>query len=161
MEQKPLHLTREQMEERRLEGGRLLKAGNLSQAAIARQLGVSRATVSDWRKTIDARGIQGLEKRKATGSQSKLNLSQKKELQNLLDMGASHNGFPTDRWTLERVQKVIQQKFGIIYHLNYLNRLLRSLGFSPPKPLSQAKEWFQEDWSRIENIEAAKQKSNP
>ena len=149
------------MEERRLEGGRLLKAGNLSQAAIARQLGVSRATVSDWRKTIDARGIQGLEKRKATGSQSKLNLSQKKELQNLLDMGASHNGFPTDRWTLERVQKVIQQKFEITYHLNYLNRLLKNLGYSPPKPLSQAKEWYQEDWTRIESMEAAKHKNDP
>ena len=48
------------MEERRLEGGRLLKAGKLSQAEIARQLGVSRATASDWAKTIKAKGIKGL-----------------------------------------------------------------------------------------------------
>jgi len=161
MEQKSSYLTREQMEERRLEGGRLLTAGKLSQTAIARQLGVSRATVSDWKKMIDAVGVQGLEKRKAAGSQSKLNLSQKKELQSLLDMGAESYGFPTDHWTLERVQTVIQQKFGITYHLNYLNRLLRNLGFSPPKPMSQAKEWYQEDWSRVESIEAAKLKSNP
>lgn len=33
---KPTYLTREQMEKRRLEGGRLLKAGKLSQAEIAR-----------------------------------------------------------------------------------------------------------------------------
>ena len=156
-----MELTREQMEERRLEGGRLLKAGELSQSAIARQLGVSRATVSDWKKTIELKGVLGLEKRKAAGSQSKLNLSQKKELQQLLDMGAESYGFPTDHWTLERVQTVIQQEFGITYHLNYLNRLLRNLGFSPPKPMSQAKEWYQEDWSRVESIEAAKLKSNP
>ena len=54
---KPSYLTREQMEERRLAGGRLLKAGKLSQAEIARQLGVSRATVSDWAKTIEAKGM--------------------------------------------------------------------------------------------------------
>ena len=38
---KPSYLTREQLEERRLAGGRLLKAGKLSQAEIARQVGVS------------------------------------------------------------------------------------------------------------------------
>jgi hypothetical protein len=45
---KPSSLTREQLEERRLEGGCLLKEGKLSQAEISRHLGVSRASVSDW-----------------------------------------------------------------------------------------------------------------
>ena len=69
---------REQMEERRLEGGRLIKAGKISQAEISRQLGVSRATVSDWAKTIEARGIRGLRKQKAAGSASKLSKPQNK-----------------------------------------------------------------------------------
>ena len=55
------------MEERRLEGGRLLKAGKLSPAEIARQLGVSRATVSEWAKKVEAEGIRGLRKRTAKG----------------------------------------------------------------------------------------------
>ena len=164
---KPSYLTREQMEERRLEGGRLLKAGKLSQAAIARQLGVSRATVSDWAKTLEAKGIRGLRKRKAAGSQSKLNPSQKQKLRYMLDRGALVNGFPTDRWTLERVQQLIQQKFKIIYHPNYLNRLLRNLGFSPQKPLPQAIEqdktlveaWLQRDWPRIKKVAAARRRN--
>ena len=41
------------MEERRMEGGRLLKAGKLSKAEIARQLGVTRATVGAWSKAIE------------------------------------------------------------------------------------------------------------
>jgi len=94
----PSYLTREQMEERRLEGGRLLKAGKLSQAEISRQLGVSRATVSDWAKTLEAKGIRGLRKRKAVGSQSKLSKLEKQKLKRLLDRGALANGFPTDRW---------------------------------------------------------------
>jgi transposase len=105
---KPSYLTREQMEERRLEGGRLLKVGKLSQAEIARQLGVSRATVSDWAQIIAAKGMRGLRKRKAAGIQSKLNLSQKQKLKYMLDRGALANGFPTDRWTLGRVQQLIQ-----------------------------------------------------
>jgi putative transposase len=155
------------MEERRLAGGRLLKAGKLSQAEIARQLGVSRATVSDWAKTVEAKGIRGLRKRKATGSQSKLNPLQKQKLKYMLDRGALANGFPTDRWTLERVRQLIQQKFEITYHPNYLNRLLRNLGFSPQKPLPQAIEqekelvqaWLQQDWPRIKKVAAARRRN--
>lgn len=164
---KPSYLTREQMEERRLEGGRLLKAGKLSQAEISRQLGVSRATVSDWAKTMEAKGIRGLRKRKAAGSQSKLSQLQKQKLKSMLDRGALANGFPTDRWTLERVRQLIQQKFEIGYHPNYLNRLLRNLGFSPQKPLPQAIEqekalvetWLQRDWPRIKKVAAARRRN--
>lgn len=164
---KPSYLTREQMEERRLEGGRLLRAGKLSQAEITRRLGVSRATVSEWAKTVEAKGIRGLRRRKAEGSQSKLNSLQKQKLKCLLDRGALANGFPTDRWTLERVRQLIQQKFEVGYHPNYLNRLLRGLGFSPQKPLPQAMEqekelvraWLQRDWPRIKKIAAARRKN--
>lgn len=164
---KPSYLTREQMEERRLEGGRLLKIGKLSQAEIARQLGVSRTTVSDWAKTIEAKGIRGLRKKKAVGSQSKLSQPQKQKLKYMLDRGALANGFSTDRWTLERVRQLIRQKFEITYHPNYLNRLLRNLGFSPQKPLPQAIEqdkalveaWLQRDWSRIKKVAAARSKN--
>ena len=160
-------MTREQLEERRLAGGRLLKAGKLSQAEIARQLGVSRATVSEWAKIVETKGIGGLRKRKAAGSSSKLNMQQKQKLKHLLDRGALANGFPTDRWTLERVRQLIQQKFEVVYHPNYLNRLLRKLGFSPQKPLPQAIEqeqelveaWLQKDWPRIKKVAAARRRN--
>jgi len=155
------------MEERRLEGGRLLKAGKMSKAEVSRYLGVSRATVGEWAKTIEVKGIRGLRKRKATGSASKLSNPQKEKLKKKLDRGALASGFPTDRWTLERVQKLIKKEFGVIYHLNYLNRLLRKLGFSPQKPLPQAveqekelvKAWLQGDWPRIKKVTASGRKN--
>ena len=160
-------MTREQMEERRLEGGRLLKTGKLSQAEISRQLGVSRATVSDWAKRIEAKGIRGLQKRKAAGSQSKLSKPEKQKLKHMLDRGALANGFPTDRWTLERVCKLIQRELEVTYHPNYLNRLLSKLGFSPQKPLPQAVEqekelveaWLERDWPRIKKVAAARRRN--
>ena len=155
------------MEERRLEGGRLLKAGKMSKAEISRYLGVSRVTVGEWAKTIEVKGIGGLRKRKAAGSASKLSNPQKEKLKKKLDRGALASGFPTDRWTLERVQKLIKKEFGVIYHLNYLNRLLRKLGFSPQKPLPQAVEqekeleeaWLQGDWPRIKKVTASGRKN--
>ena len=155
------------MEERRLEGGRLLKEGKMSQAEIARHLNVSRATVSDWAKTVKAKSIRGLRKKKAPGSESKLSKVQKAKLKRMLDRGALACGFPTDRWTLERVRQLIQKEFKVSYHPNYLNRLLRSLGFSPQQPLPQAVEqerelveaWLEQDWSRIKKVAAARRRN--
>ena len=48
------------MEERRLEGGRLLEVGKMSQAEIARHLGVSEATISRWKKTLKEGGSEAL-----------------------------------------------------------------------------------------------------
>jgi putative transposase len=139
----------------------------MSKAEVSRYLGVSRATVGEWAKTIEVKGIRGLRKRKATGSASKLSNPQKEKLKKKLDRGALASGFPTDRWTLERVQKLIKKEFGVIYHLNYLNRLLRKLGFSPQKPLPQAVEqekelveaWLQGDWPRIKKVTASGRKN--
>jgi transposase len=160
---KPSNLTRAQMEERRLEGGRLLKAGKLSQAEIARQLGVSRATVSDWARKITEEGIRGLRKRKAKGGVSKLTKEQKQRLKRFLDRGALVCGFSTDRWTLQRIGELIEREFGVTYHPNYLNRLLNKLGFSPQKPLPRAveqerelvKAWLERDLPRVKKVAAA------
>jgi putative transposase len=155
------------MEERRLAGGRLLKAGKLSQAEIARQLGVSRASVSDWAKRIEEEGIRGLRKRKAKGGTSKLTKEQKQKLKRFLDRGALACGFSTDRWTLQRASELIEREFGVSYHPNYLNRLLDKLGFSPQKPLPQAVEqdrelvqaWLERDFPRIKKIAAARRRN--
>jgi transposase len=155
------------MEERRLEGGRLLKAGKLSQAEIARQLGVSRATVSDWAKKVEAEGIRGLRKRTTKGGTSKLTKEQKQRLKRLLDHGARANGFSTDRWTLQRVQELIQREFAVSYHPNYLNRLLDKLGFSPQKPLPTAVEqdrelvqaWLEHDLPRLKKVAADRRRT--
>lgn len=150
------------MEERRLEGGRLLRAGKLSKAEIARPLGIRRATVSDWAKKLEAEGIRGLRKRTAQGGTAKLTKEQKQRLQRLLDRGALACGFSTDRWTLPRVQELIQPEFEVSYHPNYLNRLLDKLGFSPQKPVPTAVEqeremvqaWLEQDFPRLKKVAA-------
>jgi len=99
------------MEERRLEGGRLLKAGKLEPSRNCATPGSQPSHRERLGKTVEAKGIRGLRKRKAAGSSSKLNAQQKQKLKYMLERGALANGFPTDRWTLKRVQRLIQQKF--------------------------------------------------
>ena len=154
---KPSRLTREQMEERRLIGGRLLQAGQLSQAEIARRLGVSRATVSDWVKQLEKGGLSQLRSRPSTGRPSKLTQVQERDLMRCLKRGALVAEFPTARWTLRRISVLIKRKFGVTYHPNHLSRLLARLGWSPQVPLPQAGErdadlvaaWLKKDWPRI------------
>ena len=151
----PLHLTREQMEERRLKGAQLLKAGKLSQAEIARQLGVSRTAVTHWAQQLDSG--QPLQRRVASGRPPKLTAAQQRTLKRLLKHGACAAGFPTERWTLGRIQHVIEREFGVTYHEHSLSVVLAGLGWSWQQPLARAQErdediiqaWLAQDWPRI------------
>jgi transposase len=162
----PKHLTRKQMEERRRKGGRLLQAGTQSQAEIARRLGISRATVSDWAKQISAGGLRTLQRRSATGRPARLTAEQKKRLVQILKRGAQAAGFPTERWTMGRVQQIIRREFNVVYHVHYMNRLLTRLDWSWQQPLPRAQEqdeellrtWLKGDWPRIKKSAAARRK---
>jgi len=154
------------MEERRRKGGRLLKAGKRSQAEIARHLGVSRATVSDWAKQVSAGGPPALRRRSATGRPPRLTAEQEKRLVRILKTGAQVAGFPTRRWTMRRVQQIIRREFDVVYHVHYMNRLLDRLDWSLQQPLPSAQEqdeeliraWIKHDWPRIKKSAAARRK---
>lgn len=166
MSWQPSTLTREQMEERRLAGGRLLKAGRRSQSAIATKLGVSRATVSVWNQQLHEGSLRRLYRRPAPGRPARLTREQRQELLWVLKRGALACGFETDRWTLPRIQKVIAQRFAVTYHENYLSRFLQKLDWSPQVPLPRARErdedliraWLAQDWPRIKKSAATRRK---
>jgi transposase len=87
----------------REEGARLLKAGRLSQAAIARQL-ASRTAVTKWKKQLTESGLRDL---KACRPPRKLSANQCQRLVSMLKQGARAHGFATDRWTQRRIQQVM------------------------------------------------------
>lgn len=155
------------MEERRREGARLIRAGRLSHTVIARQLSVSRQAVENWAEALKAGGVRRLRRRRATGRPSKLNREQQRQLKRLVKRGALAAGFASDRWTLARMRQLIKQEFQVVYHRNYLNRLLRKLGLSPQVPLPRAVErdevliraWLEHDWPRIKKGAAQRRRN--
>ena len=130
---RPRYLTRSQREERRLEAGRLLQAGQLSHADIARRLGVSRMAVSKWaRQRCQHQGdLTSWQTRPIPGRPARLSAAQWQCVLAVLKEGALKTGFDTDRWTLRRIRAVILVTFGVRYHAHYLARRLKALGWSP------------------------------
>jgi transposase len=164
----PKNLTREQMAERREEGVRLLQAGEMTQVQIARHLGVSEAAVSVWKKKLDQGGPEALQTRTASGRPPKLDAQARQTLVEKLEKGAIAAGFPTEQWTQARVKKVIEREFGVVYHQNYISRLLDDLGWSVQKPDARAIErdedliraWLSRDWPRIKKGAAARRRDH-
>src|SRR5256885_11757524 len=103
---RPGRLTREQMEERRLAAGRLLRAGRLTQAEIAREVGVSRASVTRWKQRLERGGMRALRRRRAPGRASRLTAAQWRRVLRVLARGALRAGFEAERWTLPRIAAV-------------------------------------------------------
>jgi transposase len=151
---RPTHLTSEQMEERRLTAATLLRQGQLSQADIARHVGVSRASVCRWAATLAQEGPRGLEARAIPGPSPLLDEKAWTRLGRLLDRGAVAAGFASERWTLGRIAALIEREFGVHYHPRYLERPLKAHGFSVQRPATRANErdelviavWPKRDW---------------
>jgi transposase len=165
---KPEKLTRAQMAERRNAGVRLLEKGKLSQAEIARQLGVSEAAVCVWARKLNKYGKESLQPSRASGRPSSLTPQQKSKLLKKMSAGAEAAGFESERWTLKRVQTLIEKEFEVHYHPNYISRLLHDLGWSVQKPETRAIErdeeliraWLSHDWNRIKKSAAARRTSS-
>lgn len=162
---RPRSLTRSQCEERRLEAGRLLQAGQLSHADIARRLGVSRMAVSKWARHLHQHqgDMTSLHARPIPGRPARLSVEQWQRVLAILKEGALNAGFETERWTLQRIRAVIVVAFGVNYHAHYLARRLKALGWSPQQPAVYARErddvlvraWLAQDWPRIKKRLAA------
>ena len=154
------------MAERRAEGIRLLQAREMSQAQIARHLGVSEATISKWKKILEQSGPGALQARMASGRPPKMSSAQKEQLVEKLEEGALAARFPTEQWTQDRVKKVIEQEFGVSYHRDYISRLLKGLGWSvqklDPRAIERDEEliraWLSQDWPRIKKSAASRRR---
>jgi len=153
----PTRWTPEQLEERRLAAARLLRAGRLSQAEVAREMGVSRSAVTRWTQRLAQQGVRGLRRRASPGRPSHLGAPQWRQLLRTLRRGAMASGFDTERWTLPRIAAVIERAFGVRYHPRSLGPALRARGWSRQRPVAQARErddalvaaWLKRDWPRV------------
>jgi transposase len=109
--------------------------------AIAKALGVVPSAVSNWLRKAREGGLDALRTRRhQTGKRPKLTAVQQQRLLALLTAGAEEHGAIGERWTGKRVAALIKHEFGVVYHPEYIPRLLRSLGWTPQQPAKQASQ---------------------
>ena len=101
----------EALEERRKKAARLFARGR-SQADVARELEVSRQSVSRWYAEWSANGTSALSKAGRAGRLPKLSPAQLRRVATELEKGPRSHGYPTDLWTLRRVGEVIEKTTG-------------------------------------------------
>jgi transposase len=132
------------MERRRREGMRLL-GQKVTQAEVARRLGVTPAAVCKWDARRRARPGTAWQRR-PQGKPPKLTPRHKEQLCRALKKGAQAHGFLNELWTLPRIATVLATTCGVRLHPGHLWRVLGALGWSVQKPERRA---FQRDEAAI------------
>lgn len=152
--------TAAELEVRRRIAARLFRE-DIRVVDVARCVDASVSSVNRWKRAWKAGGVAALAIKPPHRTACRLSDEQKAELVEMLLRGPLVAGYFTDLWTCARVRQVIQQKFGVTYHVDHVGRLLHGLGFTPQKPRRQARErdeaaiqrWRKEDWPRIKKGE--------
>lgn len=151
----------EDLERRRRRALELLKEGHRI-GEVAHMLGVQRRSVERWRKVRAERGARALRARRASGRPPKLTSEKRRKLELVLLKGAKASGFMTELWTCPRIAEVIRARFGVLYHVDHIPKLLRQLGWSVQKPSRRAIErdeaeiqrWVKKEWPRVKKTPA-------
>lgn len=145
------------MEVRRRRAARMFARG-ATQAGVARELQVSRQSVSRWYADWRAGGAKALKGAGRAGRMPRLTKTQLAQINRALRRGPRAHGFPTDMWTLARVATVIERETTVAYHPGHVWKLLRDqLGWSRQRPARRAIErddeaierWVSERWPRV------------
>jgi transposase len=147
------------LRDRRLRAGEMFQRGS-TQADIARELGVSRETASQWFAAWREGGTKALVGAQRAGRLPRLSDQQLAKVEKALSKGPRGNGFPTELWTLARIAAVIETVTGVSYSTTQTWWILRErLGWSRQRPARKALEgnaeaiatWARNRWPVVKN----------
>ena len=139
------------LQRRRLQATRLFAAGRLHLAAIARQLRVSRQSVTRWHAQWKRGGSGALRGAGRAGRKPGLTELDLRRLRNALLQGPRAFGFPVDAWTLPRVAELLHQTNGIRYHPGHVGKILNALDWMP-RPSRPARASARRGWSTVKRM---------
>ena len=138
----------EAMGQRRKRAARLFAAGKMILAGIARELHVSRQSVSRWYMQWKRGGGRALRGAGRAGRKPKLGREQLRRVEVALRKGAKVHGFSTDLWTLPRVAVVVERLTGVHYHPGHVWKILGAMDWTLQRPARRAREWNPEKVKR-------------
>jgi transposase len=129
----------------------LLNHQEKTSGEISLALDAPRSRVSDWLKTYEARGVDGLMEGRRTGRPSRLTDLQKIMICDILDSGPIAYGHSSGVWAAKIISEIIKDEFGVQYHPSHVWKLLQDFGFtvqSPKRLLALADNEKRQKWIR-------------
>lgn len=127
----------------------LLNHRQKTSGEIASALGSPRSKVSEWLKTYEGQGVDGLMEGERSGRPSLLSDLQKVLLCDIVDSGPTAYGLVSGVWTSKTVAEIIKDEFNVEYHPCHVWKLLQEFGFSvqsPKRVLAKADDEKRQFW---------------
>lgn len=118
----------------------------LKQTQIAQVFKISQSSVSQILKSRDLP-----EKAETRGVKPYLNIEQKEELAIYLKQSPQTYGFYS--WDKNSIKQLIEQKFNVSYHKNYIYKIMRCINFTSQKP--QLRD-YRKDEKKVEDFKVNK-----
>ncbi len=124
------------------------------QTDIAAALGVTQGAVSQWLMRARATGQAARRRQPPPGRPPKLTPEQRAQLPALLARGPAAWRFRGNLWTRHRIGIVIQETFGVTYDVSQIGRIMRTLRWSPQKPVRRARQRHEDVINRWRETDA-------
>ena len=102
----------------------------MNRAQAARIGGMDRQTLRDWVHRFNAHGPDGLKDSWSKGNPPRLSADQQAELAQLVETGPDRVAHGVVRWRRIDLQRLIAERFGVVYHERTVGKILKQLGFS-------------------------------
>jgi transposase len=92
--------------------------------------GMDRQTLRDWVHRFNAEGPDGLKDIRSKGHRRRLAPDQLTALAEIAETGPDRAKDGVVRWRRVDLKRVIEERFGVVYHERTIGKLLKQLGFS-------------------------------
>ena len=128
-----VHRDFEGLEQRRRAAAELLRKG-MSQAEVARRLGVHRQSVSRWAQQLEVGGPAALKGAGRAGRKARLSAKDLTRIERGLKRGPQALGYESDQWTPTRVAQLIEEECHVRYKPRNARRILQQLEWEKERP---------------------------
>ena len=102
----------------------------MGRAEAARIGGMDRQTLRDWVHRFNALGPEGLKDIRSKGHPPRLGPEQLAALAEIVETGPDREKDGVVRWRRIDLKRVVEERFGVVYHERTIGKLLKMLGFS-------------------------------
>ncbi len=99
-------------------------------AEAAKLGGMDRQTLRDWVHRFNAQGPDGLKDIRLKGHPPRLAPEQLAALAEIVETGPYREKDGVMRWRRIDLKRVVEERFGVVYHERTIGKLLKMLGFS-------------------------------